>query len=100
MTNLIQSKYDGMLRVKMIGKKKDEMQSNGAEVQKAVWCECVLEMTNAQIEDPKTGELNTSPSVSEAYDQLPQELIKEVINAIEDKSKLDEGTKKPLKQQS
>ena len=94
MTNAMQNKYDEKIVVRFTGKKKDQYKSNNAEVNKMIWSECVMGFDNAQVEDVTTKEVK-SITPAEAYELFPPELIKEIFEAIQDRSTLDEGLKKP-----
>jgi len=95
MTGALQKRFKKMEKHEFVGKRnKQELKTNAAEVQAAVWNECVLGTFNLSLKDPTTGESRTDLMGQELFDACPPELYLEILEAIEKASVLEEGLKK------
>jgi hypothetical protein len=95
MTGSLLKRFKKMEKMELVGKKnKQELKSNAAEVQAAVWDECVVRIVNLTLVDPNTGEKSDSLTGQALYDAIPPELSEEILKAVESSSVLEEGLKK------
>ncbi len=94
LSNKSKRHYDEMVQTKLVGKKKDEIKINLADVQRKIFIDCVVKAINVEIEDAKSGALKSNPNPAEIYDGFDPQVIQEVLKAIEDRSVLNDGLKK------
>ena len=95
LTRKATDRYRRMMRVKSEGKRKNaEWKTNEAEIQQKTFIENVLKVTNLQIEVVAENKILDNPTPEEVYLHAEDALIVEILNALQDSSVLEEGTKK------
>jgi len=92
-TQKLKAKFNSMLRLSADKKNKGEFKTNAAEVTRATLIHCVHAIRNLQGR-MKDGSIKDIKNGADLHDLGDPDLVEEILNAIQDRSILNEGLKK------